>query len=320
MTAAYLAPDLKFKAWDNNGNPLVGGKLFTYAAGTTTPIATYTDALQSGTNTNPVILNARGEANVYLLPNVGYKFLLQDSLGNTIPGWPVDNIVNAQLTTLYGGVDTGSANAYVLNFVAPYAALTDGVLIYWVPAHTNTGASTLNVNGLGVVTILNPDASALTDGEIVANGMVGVVYRGGNFYLVASAQSLPQTGTFAITATGFTTTVNGTASYSISSNYVSLFVPYLNGTSNNVGFTLTGLPAAIQPPSRFALVVPVAEDGGSSTGAVASFDPLNPGVITLTKGLGSTAGGNWTNSGIKGIGQLIGGLFQYGVTLFYNLI
>lgn len=50
---------------DDNGRPLNGGQLFTYAAGTLTDKATYADSAGAIPNTNPVILNARGEATVY---------------------------------------------------------------------------------------------------------------------------------------------------------------------------------------------------------------------------------------------------------------
>lgn len=85
-----LSPTPVFKSWDNNGQPLQGGQLFSYVAGSNTPQATYTDSTQGTPNANPVILNARGEANVWLDPTLAYKLILQDSLGNLI--WSVDNI------------------------------------------------------------------------------------------------------------------------------------------------------------------------------------------------------------------------------------
>lgn len=82
------------KFFDNNGRPMVGGLLFTYAAGTTTKIATYKD--QAGTlNTNPVVLDYRGEANVWLDQTLAYKFVLapsNDTDPPTHPIWSVDNI------------------------------------------------------------------------------------------------------------------------------------------------------------------------------------------------------------------------------------
>ncbi len=82
------------KFFDNAGNPLNGGLLFTYTAGTTTKIATYQD--QAGTpNTNPIALNFRGEANVWLDQTLTYKFVLapaNDTDPPTAPIWSVDNI------------------------------------------------------------------------------------------------------------------------------------------------------------------------------------------------------------------------------------
>lgn len=89
MTAA-LAPYPVFRGVNNQGLALVGGLLFTYAAGTTTPQATYVDSTQTTQNTNPVVLNSRGEANVWLDPSLTYKYVLQDSAGNPI--WTVDHI------------------------------------------------------------------------------------------------------------------------------------------------------------------------------------------------------------------------------------
>jgi hypothetical protein len=80
-----------FRDWDNNGNPLAGGQLFSYVAGTSNPQATWTDSTQSQVNTNPVVLNSRGEASVWLDPTLTYKLVLKDSFGNQI--WTADNIV-----------------------------------------------------------------------------------------------------------------------------------------------------------------------------------------------------------------------------------
>lgn len=89
-----LSPLPVQKFFSNIGLPLVGGKLFTYEAGTSTKQATYQNS--SGTlNTNPIILNFRGEANIWLDPSLTYKFVLAgpfDSDPPTNPIWSVDNI------------------------------------------------------------------------------------------------------------------------------------------------------------------------------------------------------------------------------------
>ncbi|RLK36110.1 hypothetical protein [Cupriavidus plantarum] len=83
-----LLPEPKQSYEDSNGRPLNGGKLYTYAAGTTTPKATYQDAAGTIPNTNPVVLNERGEATVYATGN--YRLVLQSSGGSTI--WDRDNV------------------------------------------------------------------------------------------------------------------------------------------------------------------------------------------------------------------------------------
>ena len=61
---ASLSPPPKLQFFGSDGLPLVGGKLYTYAAGTTTPLATYVDHDGVTQNTNPVILDSNGEADV----------------------------------------------------------------------------------------------------------------------------------------------------------------------------------------------------------------------------------------------------------------
>jgi hypothetical protein len=79
--------------FDNNGDPLVGGKLFTYAAGTTTPQVTYTSATGTTPNSNPIILNGGGRvpAEIWLTDGLQYKFVLYSSTDQLIGSW--DNII-----------------------------------------------------------------------------------------------------------------------------------------------------------------------------------------------------------------------------------
>lgn len=75
---------------DDNGDPLAGGLLYTYDAGTTTPKATYTTAAGDVAQTNPVVLDAYGRAVLFL--DGAYKFVLKDSEGNAITNGTTDNV------------------------------------------------------------------------------------------------------------------------------------------------------------------------------------------------------------------------------------
>lgn len=91
-TIAIVTPDPTKQFFDNNGNPLANGKLYAYAAGSSTPQDTYSDSMLTTPNTNPVVLDASGRATIYLGPVV-YKFTLTDSNGVQI--WSQDNIAGS---------------------------------------------------------------------------------------------------------------------------------------------------------------------------------------------------------------------------------
>ena len=75
---ATLIPNLKYKPTDSNDQVVPGGKLYSYYAGTTNPRATYSDSAGLVANTNPVILDAEGEAEIWLRPG-SYKFILTNA-------------------------------------------------------------------------------------------------------------------------------------------------------------------------------------------------------------------------------------------------
>jgi len=90
--SALLAPTPVMRFYDNNNNPLAGGQLYTYQAGTSTPAATFTDSTAVTQNPNPVVMNARGEASVWFSPTQAYKLVLKDASANTI--WTVDQVTS----------------------------------------------------------------------------------------------------------------------------------------------------------------------------------------------------------------------------------
>lgn len=91
---AILPPTFRQRYFSAGGLPLAGGKMYTYAAGTTTPLATYTDATEASSNTNPIILDANGECNLWL-GGFAYKIVLTDS--NDVTQWTQDNINQASI-------------------------------------------------------------------------------------------------------------------------------------------------------------------------------------------------------------------------------
>jgi len=303
--ANSLAPVLKQKFWTNNGQPAAGYKVFTYAAGTDTKLDTY-QSVNGAANLNPITLDFRGEANIWVPPNVAYKFVYSppnDTDPPTAPIWTIDNVVDSQLVTLWGGVDTGIANAYVLNFTANFTSYTDGIVIYWIPANTNTGSSTINVNGLGPIQIRAQDGSVLLPGVIVAGQVTVVVYYNGQFRLSSISYG---TGTFQATLSGMAAPTTGTVDYVVSGGFCTLTAPtQIIGTSNGTGMQMTGFPAACQPLSTprapsLALVF----DNGVATYAACSFSASTTLSFALFRVSGSNivpGPASFTSSGLKGV-------------------
>tara|TARA_R110000868_G_scaffold106180_1_gene291317 strand:+ start:723 stop:2747 length:2025 start_codon:yes stop_codon:yes gene_type:complete len=81
--------------FDNNGAPLSGGLLYTYAAGTTTPQTTYTTSVGNIANANPIVLNSAGRTanEIWLTNGLSYKFILATSVNTQIGSY--DNISGA---------------------------------------------------------------------------------------------------------------------------------------------------------------------------------------------------------------------------------
>jgi hypothetical protein len=75
-----------FQFFNNDGLPLNAGKIFTYQAGSTTPLTTYTDSSGLIANTNPIILGTDGRppSTIWLSQGFFNKFVLTDSSNVTI--------------------------------------------------------------------------------------------------------------------------------------------------------------------------------------------------------------------------------------------
>lgn len=120
--SAVLIPNGKQSYIDAAGNPLVGGKLYTYAAGTNTPQATWQDAGQIAANTNPVVMDGRGEATIFWLG--AYKIVLKDALNNTI--WTLDNVSASEFVKASDLAGSNGSALVGYSATAAYAAGTLG--------------------------------------------------------------------------------------------------------------------------------------------------------------------------------------------------
>lgn len=101
--------------FDNDGNVLSGGLIYTYSAGTTTPAATYTTSTGNIAHTNPIVLNSAGRVpggEIWLQMGSNYKFVLKTSTDTLIATY--DNIYGSGSRVAY--LDNFTGNGTQVNF------------------------------------------------------------------------------------------------------------------------------------------------------------------------------------------------------------
>jgi len=89
--------------FDNNGVPLAGGLIYTYQAGSSTPLVTYQDNAGTIANANPIVLDSAGRVpnEIWLLQGYSYKFIIQSASGTSL----------ITLDNLYGILQTAPASS-----------------------------------------------------------------------------------------------------------------------------------------------------------------------------------------------------------------
>ena len=100
--------------FDNNGVPLAGGLIYTYAAGTTTPQATYTTSAGTIARANPIVLDSAGRVpggEIWLL-FASYKFVLQTSAAVLIATY--DNVTSGSVPAIANFTGNGTTVSFSL--------------------------------------------------------------------------------------------------------------------------------------------------------------------------------------------------------------
>jgi len=131
-----LMPWIKSKFFDDNNNPLTGGKVYTYLANSQTPAVTYKDYTCTTANSNPIILDSRGEADIWLDADLVYKIVVHDSLDVEV--FSVDGVK----TSLGGGGGGG------IEFVTTQD--TDSIDLEGMGTNTNPLTASVRVSDLSL--------------------------------------------------------------------------------------------------------------------------------------------------------------------------
>lgn len=234
---AAALPWLRGQFTDGNGKPLAGGKVWTYFAGTTVPVASYTDSTGAVPNANPYILDADGRSDIWLAPG-SYKVVLMDK--NDVVIWTKDKVKPAD-----GGgggiVDSDYIfDGYSARFseqFGPTTGLLDTLNKIIIITYTAPAIS-LGISGSGTVREKGAAVTAATMTATVTKrsnpiGVVRFYYNGG----LVSTQASPNPA-------GGNETYNWTGSFTDNKSFSSQVDDTVVGvtgpttvTSNTVNFT-----------------------------------------------------------------------------------
>jgi len=191
MATGTIIPSPKFTGFDANGNPLAGGKLYTYVAGTTTPQTTYSNVNLTSANANPVVLDSAGVATVFVSAGTSFKYVLKDSADVTI--WTADNIgaVPKSTATLDVTVTAGEA---ISALDAVYISQGDGSKVsgraYQTDADETYSSSLAVTIGLAPADIASGETGSIRLGGALG-GYTGLT-AGGTQYVSATAGALTE--------------------------------------------------------------------------------------------------------------------------------
>ena len=147
-------------------------------------------------------------------------------------------------------VDTGTANTYVCTYSPAITALVDGMILSFRAITANTGASTLNVNGLGAKAIVGAAHSALQGGEIAAGSYCDVKYSSSltSFVLMmasgaAEQVSAPTQSLHAVNK-AYATNASNLASGTVSATLLPAFTGDATSTAGTSALTLATVATA----------------------------------------------------------------------------
>lgn len=279
QTAVTLGPVPKAQFLDNTGAPLSGGKVFTYQAGTNTPLSTYTDSTGLIMNADPVILDAGGRANIWF-QGQAYKIAVQNSGGTTI--YTVDNFLVSPFLNGNNSWTGNETHSGIETFNGPLRVNAGGSLSGTFSGNPNFSGN-VSING-------NLNVSGTTSGNIDTDLIQGTLTNGGNMQVTGANGSGTSSGeTIALTAgLGAPTAAGGGI----------VITGGAGGVTSGAGGNLIERAGQAGPGADGGLVGIFAGSATSGTGNGGQFSIQsgngsgsgNGGPITISSGVGSGGG------------------------------
>ena len=245
--------------FDDSGTPLAGGLIYTYAAGGTTPLVTYTSSSGLISHPNPIVLDSAGRINEIWIPEgTSYKFILKSSTNVLIGSF--DNlfpIASLPVSIANGGTGATTADGARINLGLGTFLVPTGSLIMWasntIPSDWKlcNGAAISRVTFATLFSLLGTTFGA-GDGTTTFNlpdfrnkfpygaDTVAVGGTGGSADSIVVSHT--HTATSTVTDPGHNHTYNQATNQSPQSG--SATQVFVSNTSQNTGNAVTGITVA----------------------------------------------------------------------------
>jgi hypothetical protein len=224
--------------FDDNGVPLAGGLIYTYQAGSSTPLVTYTDNGGNIANANPIVLDSSGRTpqQIWLLTGFSYKFVLQNA----------DAVLIQTLDNIYPILQNAPASAPAVptGCILLWSGSTGSVPAGWLLCDGTNGTPNLRnsfIVGAGDTYAVNATGGT-ADAVVVAHTHAATVTDPGHTHTITAS-----TGTIDISGGG------GSAGSPAASTSTASAVTGISVTNASTG--VSGTNANLPPYYALAYII-----------------------------------------------------------------
>jgi len=220
--------------YDTSGQPLAGGKIYTYVAGSSTPKKTYTDASGETPHANPIELLSDGSAAIWMDTDSSYKLVIKDADDTQI-----GNAIDTVEPTVSRALSTGGANIDTTGYAVVTTSNDDIRLnpngtgnvkinnLYYLPSDMPDQNAVLASDGTTTLVWSTPSASALdslSDVTITSAASGNVLKYNGSAWVNAAQSTLSVTASqvsdLATAAVAFTNKTGNISQWTNDSGYI----------------------------------------------------------------------------------------------------
>lgn len=319
-TGASLADLQTRSATDLSSGTLAAARLPAISGDITMAAGTSTAAITAGVIVNADISAAAAidatKIGTGVVSNAEFSYL--DGVNSGIQGQIDSKLPAADYVRQPGyAADSGAANVKAVTLSPVPVAYADGMAVAFKNAVLNTGATTINVNGLGAKTIVKANGSALASGNLKAGSIYTVRYNAttGNFILQGEGGEYGTAGATDVLAGETIGTETGLVTGKIPNNGAGgTITPSGSAQTKPAGYYSSAITiAAVSVPSGSVRAgVTIAGTTGTLTVQATDVQTVTPGTANIVKPNGIYDGAIT----IQGDPDLITSNIRSGVSIF----